>query len=78
MALKRKFLWIANMDTDAAETAFAKHALAMNATGVCIRTSSTRLPGAIARFKATLFDRGFALIETHREQLEAAIGNPSR
>jgi hypothetical protein len=52
MALKRKFLWIANMDTDAAETAFAKHALAMNATGVCIRTSSTRLPGAIARFKA--------------------------
>jgi hypothetical protein len=27
---------------------------------------------------ATLFERGLALIETHREQLEAAIGDPSR
>jgi hypothetical protein len=52
MALKRKFLWIVNMDSDTAETAFAKHAMAIGATGVCIRTSSTRLPGAIARFKA--------------------------
>lgn len=38
------------MNTDAAETRFSKHALAINATGVCIRTSSTRLPDAIERF----------------------------
>ena len=50
MALSQKFLWIVNMNSDAAETAFAKHALAINATGVCIRTSSTRLPNAIKRF----------------------------
>src|SRR5690349_675649 len=50
MALARKVLWIVNMNTDAAETAFAKHALAIGATTVCIRTSSSRLPGAIKRF----------------------------
>ncbi len=50
MPLKEKFLWIVDMNTDARETAFAKHALAMNATGVCIRTSSKRLPEAIERF----------------------------
>lgn len=50
MALSQKFLWIVNMNTDAAETAFSKHALAMNATGVCIRTSSKRFPDAIKRF----------------------------
>jgi hypothetical protein len=50
MALARKFLWIVNMNTDAAETAFSKHALAIDATGVCIRTSSTRFPDTIKRF----------------------------
>src|SRR5258708_36497936 len=50
MALTRKFLWKVNMSTDAAEVQFSKHALAMDATGVCIRTSSTRLPDAIKRF----------------------------
>jgi hypothetical protein len=38
------------MNTDAAEKQLAKHALAIDATGVCIRTSSTRLPDAIKRF----------------------------
>jgi hypothetical protein len=52
MALARKFLWIVAMNTEAAETSLAKHALAIGATGVCIRTSSTRLPAAIGRFKA--------------------------
>src|SRR5215813_1043193 len=50
MALVSKFLWIVNMNTEAAETAFAKHALAMDATAVCIRTSSTRFPDTIKRF----------------------------
>src|SRR5258707_13834610 len=50
MALKSKFLWIVNMNTEAVETSFSKHALAMNATGVCIRTSSKRLPDTIKRF----------------------------
>jgi hypothetical protein len=50
MALARKFLWIVNMNTDAAEQQFSKHALAIDATGVCIRTSSKRLPDAIKRF----------------------------
>jgi hypothetical protein len=50
MTLTRKFLWIVNMNTDAAEKQFSKHALAIDATGVCIRTSSTRLPDAIKRF----------------------------
>jgi hypothetical protein len=50
MPLTQKFLWIVNMNSDAAETAFSKHALAMDATGVCIRTSSTRLPDTIKRF----------------------------
>jgi len=50
MPLKRKVLWIVNMNTDAAETAFSKHALAIDATAVCIRTSSTRLPDTIKRF----------------------------
>ena len=52
MALARKVLWIVNMNTDAAETAFAKHALAIGATAVCIRTSSKRLPDTIKRFHA--------------------------
>jgi hypothetical protein len=38
------------MNTDALETAFSKHALAIGATTVCIRTSSTRLADAIKRF----------------------------
>jgi hypothetical protein len=50
MALKKKFLWTVNMNTEAAERAFAKHALAINATGVCIRTSAKRFPDAINRF----------------------------
>ncbi len=50
MALTRKFLWIVNMSTDGAEKQFSKHALAIDATGVCIRTSSTRLPDTIKRF----------------------------
>jgi hypothetical protein len=50
MALKRKYLWIVNMNKDSVETLFAKHALAMDATGVCIRTSSTRFPDTIKRF----------------------------
>jgi hypothetical protein len=52
MPFVSKFLWIVNMNTEAIETSFAKHALAIGATGVCIRTSSTRFPGAIGRFKA--------------------------
>src|SRR5260370_5173957 len=51
MALKSKFLWIVKMNSESAETAFAKHALAIGATGVCIRTSSTRFPQTIGRFK---------------------------
>src|SRR5258706_6659796 len=50
MAPASKFLWIVNMNTEAAETSFSKHALAMDATGVCIRTSSKRLPDTIKRF----------------------------
>jgi hypothetical protein len=50
MALKRKILWIVNMNKDSAETLFAKHALAIDATAVCIRTSSTRYPDTIKRF----------------------------
>jgi hypothetical protein len=50
MPLARKVLWIVNMNTDALETAFSKHALAIGATAVCIRTSSTRLPDTIKRF----------------------------
>jgi hypothetical protein len=37
MTFARKVLWIVNMNTDAAETAFAKHALACGANTVCIR-----------------------------------------
>jgi hypothetical protein len=51
MPLARKVLWIVDMDDDATETAFGQRALAMGATHVCIRTSSTRMPAAIARFK---------------------------
>jgi hypothetical protein len=50
MALASKFLWIVNMNTETAETAFSKHALAIDATGVCIRTSSKMLPDTIKRF----------------------------
>src|SRR5262249_41749106 len=50
MALTRKIFWIVKMNTDAAELQFSKHALAVDATGVCIRTSSKRLPDAIKRF----------------------------
>jgi len=42
------------MNTEAAEIAFSKHALAINATGVCIRTSAKRFPDTIKRFH----DRG--------------------
>jgi hypothetical protein len=52
MPLASKFLWIVNMNTEAVETSLAKHALAIGATGVCTRTSSARLSGAIGRFKA--------------------------
>jgi hypothetical protein len=52
MPLARKFLWIVNMNTEKAEQSFAKHAMAINATGVGIRTSSTRLVDAMGRFKA--------------------------
>ena len=51
MALAHKFLWIVNMDTQAIETQFAKHALAIGASGVCIRTSSARLATSIKNFK---------------------------
>jgi hypothetical protein len=44
------FLWTVNMNTEATETLFAKHALAMDATGVCIRTSAKRFPDTIKRF----------------------------
>jgi hypothetical protein len=50
MALTSKFLWIVNMNTEAVETSLSKHALAIDATGVCIRTSSTRFPDTIKRF----------------------------
>jgi hypothetical protein len=50
MPLAKKVLWIVNMNSEAAETAFSKHALAIGATAVCIRTSSKRLPAAIKRF----------------------------
>jgi hypothetical protein len=50
MALKSKFLWIVNMNTEAAEISFSKHALAIDATGVCIRTSAKRFPDTIKRF----------------------------
>ena len=55
MALKRKVLWIVNINAEAVETAFAKHALARGADAVCIRTSSKRLPDAIARLKGIGF-----------------------
>jgi hypothetical protein len=51
MTLSRKFLWIVDMDTEPVETSFSKHALAIGATSVCIRTSSKRMPGSIATFK---------------------------
>jgi hypothetical protein len=50
MALSSKFLWIVNMNTEAVETSFSKHALAISATGVCIRTSAKRFPDTIKRF----------------------------
>jgi hypothetical protein len=50
MALTRKILWIVGMNADAAERQLSKHALAIDATAVCIRTSSTRMPDAIKRF----------------------------
>jgi hypothetical protein len=50
MALSRKVLWIVNMNTPAVETAFSKHALAIGATAVCIRTSSRMFPDTIKRF----------------------------
>lgn len=50
MALVKKTLWIVDIKTEAAEKMFAKHALAVSATAVCIRTSSSRLRGAIDRF----------------------------
>jgi len=50
MALATKVLWIVIMNSEATEKSFAKHALAIGATAVCIRTSSTRLPDAIKRF----------------------------
>jgi len=50
MAFTRKVLWIVKMNTAAAEDAFAAHADAAGIDTVCIRTSSTRLPGAIDRF----------------------------
>jgi hypothetical protein len=53
-ALATKVLWIVNMNADAMETAFSKHALAIGATTVCIRTSSRRLPDAIKRDFTTL------------------------
>jgi hypothetical protein len=52
MPLARKFLWIVSMNGSGVETDFSKHALAIGATGVCIRSSSTRLPDAIGRFQA--------------------------
>lgn len=52
MALARKVLWIVNMDTAAQESRFIQHAQAAGANAVCVRTSSTRLPGSIAAFKA--------------------------
>jgi hypothetical protein len=51
MTLAHKYLWTVNMDTQAAETQFAKHALAIGATDVCIRTSSGRLAASIKNFK---------------------------
>jgi len=51
MALAHKYLWIVKMDTQVTETQFAKHALAIGASGVCIRTSSTRLATSIKNFK---------------------------
>src|SRR4051794_37681146 len=50
MALATKILWVVNINSDSAEKMFAKHALAMGATGVCIRTSASQLPDAIKRF----------------------------
>ena len=50
MALSSKFLWVVNMNTEASEISFSKHALAIDATGVCIRTSAKRFPDAIKRF----------------------------
>ena len=38
MALSSKFLWIVNMNTEAAEISFSKHALAMDATGHAVQT----------------------------------------
>jgi hypothetical protein len=52
MPLTMKVLWVVNINTEAAETNFTKHALACGANGVCIRTSSTRLAAAIPRFQA--------------------------
>jgi hypothetical protein len=50
MPLASKVLWIVDMNSEAAETAFSKHTLAIGATAVCIRTSSKRLPAVIKRF----------------------------
>jgi hypothetical protein len=50
MPLRTKVLWTVNMNSEAAEKQFAKHALAIGATAVCIRTSATRLEDSIKRF----------------------------
>ena len=40
MPLATKVLWIVNMNADAMETAFSKHALAIGATTVCMTRQS--------------------------------------
>jgi hypothetical protein len=46
----RKTLWIVSM-SQAAEARLLKHAQAMGADAVCIRTDNTRLTGAVGRFR---------------------------
>jgi len=51
MAFRTKVLWAVSM-TAAQEATLAAHAKAAGANAVCIRTSNTRLAGAIGRFHA--------------------------
>jgi hypothetical protein len=50
--LSNKFLWIANMNSESAETSLYQTFSGIGVTGVCVRTSSARLPQSIARPKA--------------------------
>jgi hypothetical protein len=50
MAITRKVLWIVGMNSNADEQSFTQHVKDAGIDTVCIRTTTPRLPAAIARF----------------------------